>query len=71
LWGRRAYLRDINRLREKSVIPPALNRLRENRFSGVGREGPGLKPLVFAGLFVELKPHANPKSNYRDFFRNL
>ena len=35
------------------------------------RKGPGLKPLDFAGFFVGLKPHANPKSKRRDFFNAL
>jgi len=32
------------------------------------RKTPGLKPLGFAGFFVGLKPHANPKSYRNDFF---
>jgi hypothetical protein len=37
-----------------------LNRLRNKDDCGLRKEGPGLKPLVFALFFVGLKPYANP-----------
>ena len=31
------------------------------------KEGPGLKPLVFAGFFARLKPALSPKKQNADF----
>jgi len=33
------------------------------------QKGPGLKPLEFAGFFVGLKPHANPKKQPQRLFQ--
>jgi len=34
------------------------------------KNGPGLKPLVFVGFFVGLKPHANPKKQPQRLFQH-
>jgi hypothetical protein len=56
---------------QREGFPQRLNGLVKNDDCGPRKEGPGLKPLVFAVLFAGLKPCAPCQKQNQWRFRNL